>query len=145
MWGKIPARKHFDKSLTLKEYRERSKIYTPTQATTFVVACVAKKECLLYLAKDLKSLENVMKEFNKIIYETFKVNPAKTVSYSGLAKKIYLVKYYKKKYQIPVITGFVDGFIRLGYIGGIVDVVKHVIFKSYKYDVNSAITPCVYA
>jgi hypothetical protein len=84
-----------------------------------------------------------MKKFNLIIYEMFKVDPSKTISYSGLAKKIYLVKYYKNEYKIPVITGFVEKFIRLGYIGGIVDVVKHVIFNAYKYDVNSHYPACM--
>ncbi len=94
-------------------------------------------ENLKYLSKDLLALENVMKIFNQITFEKFKVDSTKSVSYSGLSKKIYLVNFYKNEYRIPLITGFVDKFIRSGYVGGIVDVVKYVIFDAYKYDVNS--------
>lgn len=135
--GEIPARKYFDKSLSLKEYREMVKKLGVEKSWD------AKQKCLQYLRTDLKSLENVMDKFNKRIFEMFNVDSSKITSYSGLAKAIYLVKYYTNKYRIPIITGFVDKFIRNGYIGGIVDVVKHVIFNAYKYDVNSHYPACM--
>jgi hypothetical protein len=135
--GEIPARKFFDKSLSLKEYREYAKdfnIHNPWDA---------KKECKKYLRKDLKSLENVMYKFNNLIYDNFNVDASKITTYSGLAKAIYLTNYYDDKHRIPIITGFVDKFIRIGYIGGIVDVIKHIIFDAYKYDVNSHYPACM--
>ena len=129
--GEMPARKYFDKSFSVKDYREKAKKFGVEKPWD------AKKECLKYLRIDLKSLENVMDKFNKRIFELFNVDASKITSYSGLAKAIYLVKYYTDKHRIPIITGFVDKFIRKGYIGGVVDVIKHVIFNAYKYDVNS--------
>jgi hypothetical protein len=135
--GEIPARKYFGKSLSLKEYREIAKKFCVEKPWN------AKEKCLEYLRTDLKSLVNVMDKFNKRIFELFNVDASKISSYSGLAKAIYLVKYYVEKHRIPIITGFVDMFIRKGYIGGIVDVVKHVIFNAYKYDVNSHYPACM--
>lgn len=135
--GEMPAYKYFDKSLSLKEYRERAKNFDVLNPWG------ARKECEKYLCTDLKSLENVMNKFVDLIFKQFNVDASKITSYSGLAKAIYLVKYYDEKHRIPIITGFVDKFIRKGYIGGIVDVNKHIIFNAYKYDVNSHYPACM--
>lgn len=129
--GEMPARKYYENSLTLKEYKDRFKEFTKNNLWD------AKKECFKYLEKDLVSLENVMHKFNQLIFDKFKVDATKILSYSALSKAIFLVNYYNEKSRIPIIKGFVDSMIRKSYIGGIVDVIKHIFFDAYKYDVNS--------
>lgn len=135
--GEMPARKYYENSLTLKEYKDRFKEFTKG------VLWNAKTECWKYLEKDLVSLENVMHKFNLLIFDKFKIDATKILSYSGLSKAIYLVNYYNEESRIPIIKGFVDNVIRKSYIGGIVDVVKHVFFDAYKYDVNSHYPACM--
>jgi hypothetical protein len=91
----------------------------------------------------LVSLDNVMHKFNQLIFEKFKVDATKIVSYSGLSKAIFLVNYFNEESRIPIIKGYVDSMIRKSYIGGIVDVVKHIFFDAYKYDVNSHYPACM--
>lgn len=50
---------------------------------------------------------------------------------------MFQVNFYNEEHRIPILKGFVETFIRAGYIGGIVDVNKHIVFDCYRYDVNS--------
>lgn len=98
-------------------------------------------ECIKYLEKDLKSLYEVLLEFNKTLYMLFDVQMTESLTVSGIAMKIFLNKYYKpNKNPIPLInsrTIFND--IHQAYYGGRVEVYNPIIKDSiaYYYDVNS--------
>nr|QWO71444.1 DNA polymerase [Termitomyces sp. T8] len=98
-----------------------------------------KKETLTYLEYDLISLFNIIMEFNKIIYEKFKINISRVRTISGLAFLIFTSKYYKES-ETPIYfsKGKLETYIRQAYVGGIVDVnVYYTDYTTYKYDVNS--------
>ena len=130
--GNIPDYKFYSQWLSLDDYNQIAALYDDSNPWSL------KKECLSYLKKDLDSLYYVMNTFNRSVFERFLVNPTTVSSYSALSKKVYLTAYYPKvKQLIPVISGYIEGEIRKGYYGGIVDVVQHIVTDAYKYDSNS--------
>lgn len=79
-----------------------------------------------------------MHSYNQTIYRDFQVNGVKLSSYSALAKKVYVTNYYKDtRLKIPIISGYLEDWIRRAYKGGIVDVIQHIVGKVVKYDSNS--------
>jgi hypothetical protein len=71
------------------------------------------------------------------LYDKSLVNVTTVCSYSALSKKVYISNYYEDDMKIPVISGYVERMIREAYIGGIVDVVEHIVVNGFKYDSNS--------
>ncbi len=97
-----------------------------------------KSETLKYLANDIECLFQVMHKYNSTVHNDFLVNAVKLSSYSALSKKIYITNFYHKVgIKIPVITGYLESWIRKAYKGGIVDVVQHMVAGAVKYDSNS--------
>lgn len=79
-----------------------------------------------------------MSTYNRSLYDDFFVNASRVCSYSALSKRVYLSDYYdKQKCRIPVISGHLESVIREAYYGGIVDVVRHIVKRAFKYDSNS--------
>jgi len=129
--GPIPPYEYYKRWLKEDDYNKLASRYVDKPWSM-------EDECLRYLKKDLNSLLFIMDTFNRIVFEKFLVNATKVSSYSALSKKIYLTCYYPKIPEyIPVISGYLENEIRLGYYGGIVDVVDHIITKAQRYDSNS--------
>lgn len=130
--GSIPEYRYYENQLTREEYYEHKAKYSMPGRPWSVM-----KETLYYITKDLNCLVDVMKTFSEVIFNDFGVNVSKTSSYSSLSKLVYLSNYYNYKFKIPVISGYVEDFIRQGYYGGVVDLYGHILSMAYKYDANS--------
>ena len=96
-----------------------------------------KKECLIYLNKDLISLYEVMYEFSRIVYIKFNVQLTDALTITRLAINIYKSKFYIKQ-NIPYIKQFsLFNFIKKAYFGGITEVYKPFGKDLIYIDVNS--------
>lgn len=95
-----------------------------------------RNETIKYCELDCISLYQVLVEFNKLIFNMFKLNISKFPTLPSLAFAIYRCKYLKD-HQIPLITGEMFDDLRSGYTGGHTDVYKPQGFNVFRYDVNS--------
>ena len=89
-----------------------------------------------YCFNDSKILAKCFMQFSNLIFESFKVDPLKTLTISALAFKIFRTSFYETAI-IYKSYGFLDYFIRKSYKGGIVNVYKPYLENGYHYDVNS--------
>ena len=125
--GAMPPIEFFDGKLNILTYNDLSKKLWDL-----------KDETLKYLHNDVECLFQVMHKYNRTVFDDFLVNAVKISSYSGLSKKVYITNFYPNvKLKIPVISGYLEEWIRRGYKGGIVDVVQHLVSDAVKYDSNS--------
>jgi hypothetical protein len=95
-----------------------------------------KRECLIYLNRDLISLVNIMNTFNKYIFRHYDLDMTKSATISRLALNIYL-KDYLKQSRLPVIKSNMYKDIKHAYFGGVTEVYKPYGKDLYYYDVNS--------
>jgi hypothetical protein len=70
------------------------------------------------------------------MYNLFRINAIDYSTLSSLAFAIYRTKFMKEE-NIPLLTGNIYDFIKLGYSGGAVDIYKPYGKNIYRYDVNS--------
>lgn len=64
-----------------------------------------QEECLIYLIKDLLSLYEVIKSFNKSVFTNFGLQMTKSMTISRLALNLFMTNYYVKEPQvIPLIN-----------------------------------------
>ena len=125
--GPTPDLKYYNVGVTEAEYKDLAK-----------ESWDLKEETLIYLKKDLQCLHQVMHKYNKTIFKDFLVNNVKISSYSALSKLVFLSNFYDDtKFKLPVISGYLEHWIRRAYKGGIVDVVQHLVSDGVKYDSNS--------
>lgn len=95
-----------------------------------------KKECLIYLNKDILSLLEIMDKFNKYTIRKFDTEMTTSLTISRLSLNIYL-KHYLKDSKIPIIKDNVYNDVKEGYFGGITEVYKPYGENLFYYDVNS--------
>ncbi len=122
--GVIPVYEHYSVHLGLAEYEEMKNQYANK-------VWKLKEETLEYLESDLNCLHEVMHKFNRRVFEEYGVNVVGIVSYSALAKRVFLTRYFQpKRHKIHSIgPGALQDFILSGYYGGVVDVKKHILGK----------------
>lgn len=105
-----------------------------------------KDEAIKYCKLDCKCLHEILVQFNKLIFNEFKVNIHISLTLPALAMKIYKSQFMPKN-TIYQLLGNVERDIRQSYTGGAVDVyIPHnriesifsrLFKKLYYYDVNS--------
>jgi hypothetical protein len=95
-----------------------------------------REETIKYCLNDCVALYEIIEKFSKEIFELFRINVIKYPTLSSLAFAIFRTKFMKTE-NIPLLTGPIYDFIKLGYIGGAVDVYKPYGKNVYRYDVNS--------
>lgn len=93
-------------------------------------------ETLRYCEQDVRTLHQIITEFQKKIFRLFRVDVLKYPTLSSLAFGIYRSKFLGES-KIPLIDGNVFNYLKKGYTGGSVDVYKPYGKNIYRYDVNS--------
>lgn len=88
-----------------------------------------------YAIQDAEALLAALNVARKWYFKMFKVDLASIVSTSSLSLKIFRKHYLKHK--IPILSEWLDSFIRRAYYGGGVDYYKKYGENLYYYDVNS--------
>jgi hypothetical protein len=102
-----------------------------------------KEETIKYCIQDCITLYQIIQNFQKRIFDLFRLDILTYPILASLAFGIYRSNFYNKEYNIPLIEGKIYDFIKQGYTGGSVDVYKpsHVPQKTdekvFRYDVNS--------
>jgi DNA polymerase type B, organellar and viral len=96
-----------------------------------------KEETIKYCELDCKILFNVLKNFNKNIFDLFKINVQKYPTLPSLSLGIYRTNFLSEDYKIPLIHGEIYKNIKEGYTGGSVDVFKPYGLNLFSYDFNS--------
>jgi hypothetical protein len=96
-----------------------------------------KNESIKYCEQDCISLYNVIKNFNKIIYDLFQINIHKSPTLSSLAMRIYKSNYLFDDIKIPIIKGKMYKDIKQGFTGGATDLYIPYGENVKLYDVNS--------
>ena len=95
-----------------------------------------KQETLKYLELDLLTLYEVLSKANKQLFLDYDIDMTKSHTISGLALKLFLLKYYKN--NIPNISKkSVYTELKQGYYGGITEVYKPYGKNLFYYDINS--------
>lgn len=82
------------------------------------------------------TLHKVINEFNKNIFNLFRINIHKYPTISSLAFAIYRSNFLFD-FKIPLISGQIYDDLKKGYTGGAVDVYKPYGENIFRYDVNS--------
>jgi len=127
--GKVPAYKYFT-DLSIEEYIKYCNQFKYSNWNL-------KKETIKYCEQDCISLYQVIDKFALKIYELFRIDLFKYSTLPSLAFAIYRSNYLNKNTKIPLIMGEIYDFIKKGYTGGSVDVIKSYGKNIYRYDVNS--------
>lgn len=98
-----------------------------------------KAETIKYLSNDLISLYEVLVEFSRELHGMFGLHMLDPLTISGLAMKLYLMKYYNKNNNPLPIIGDSTMFenTKKSYYGGRVEVFHPYGKNLYYYDVNS--------
>ena len=96
-----------------------------------------KNETIYYCEQDCRTLYQIIFEFQKRIFDLFRIDIHKYPTLASLALAIYRSNYLKDEYNIPLIDGERYNFIKKSYTGGSVDVYKPLGKNIYHYDVNS--------
>ena len=100
-----------------------------------------KEECLKYLEKDVLGLLEVLNKVSLYYYKEFGLNITKYMTLPSLAKSVFGFNFYDEKYQIKMIKGPLERFIRDAYFGGNVgnytQETKGRVNRAYHYDMNS--------
>lgn len=95
-----------------------------------------KTETIKYCELDCKALWLIMKLFNNLIYNKYKLNIHKFPTLPSLAFGIYKCHFMKDK-LIPKISGDIYNFVKMGYTGGHTDMYIPFGENVNAYDVNS--------
>jgi len=94
-------------------------------------------ELTKYCMTDCRTLWQIIDNFNKVIHINFGMNIFKNTTLPSLSFAIFLRNFWDDQIRIPMITGKVYDFIKLGFTGGHTDVYVPHGTKLYQYDVNS--------
>jgi hypothetical protein len=96
-----------------------------------------RKETLIYLAKDLNSLLEILGKFQEHLWLDHNLEMTEGLTIASLAKTKFF-KYFLKKSKIPLInTNTLFNFIYTAYYGGITEVYKPHGINLTSLDVNS--------
>jgi len=96
-----------------------------------------KEEAIKYCNQDVVTLHQIIKKFANLIFDEVRLDIAKYPTISSLALGIFRVKFLKKGFEIPILSGKLFDFIAKSYTGGNVDVYKPSGKNLFHYDVNS--------
>ena len=100
-----------------------------------------KDECLKYLEKDVLGLLEVLNKMSKYYYEEFEVNITNYMTLPSLSMSVFGFNFYDEKYEIKMIKGPLEKFIREAYYGGNVGAFTQStngqVERAYHYDMNS--------
>jgi len=99
-----------------------------------------KKEALCYLEKDLKSLYEVISNFQKYIFETYSLDIKNYITLSSLAFAIFRFSFFgNAKDKLPILhkQSNYHKIVKSSYYGGSVDIYKPYLNNGYYYDMNS--------
>lgn len=102
-----------------------------------------REETIHYCEHDCKVLYQILFKFNKLIFNKFSLNIHRFPTLSSLAFGIFRSSYLGD-HKIPKLGAHLFDFIKQGYTGGRVDVIKTYGENLYYYDVNS-LYPTVYS
>lgn len=93
------------------------------------------EEFKTYSLQDSIALYNVLDKAQELYASEYNIDLTSILSTSTLSLKIFRQKYLN--FNIPILKGSVDRFIRNSYFGGHTDYYKAYISEGYYYDVNS--------
>ena len=101
-----------------------------------------KEECFKYLMSDVEGLLEVMNKVSEYYFQEYKFNITNILTLPSLSLGIFGIKFFdNEKYNIKMIKGPLEKYIRESYFGGNVGVfaneTKGIVGKSYHYDMNS--------
>jgi len=96
-----------------------------------------KADTIRYLENDLICTHRLISAVNDEIFKQFKVDMTSCSTLASLSFSIYLTNYYKRRFDIKVISGSVEKDIRDAYYGGILSFKKGIHNNYHYYDVNS--------
>lgn len=113
--GKVPSKKYFD--ITKEEYYNYCKTFNKK-------LWELRKEAIKYCEKDCIILYNIIKNFQKKIFDLFQVDILKYPTLPSLSFSIFRSNFLEKKYEIPLIHGKMYEDLKKAYTGGSVDVYK---------------------
>jgi hypothetical protein len=135
--GALPAFEAWN--ITIEEYETLIKKYTG-KVWNF------KEEALKYCKLDCKCLHEILTQFNKLMFNNFKLNVHNVLTLPALAMKIYKSNFMPDN-SLYQLHGKIEREIRKSYTGGAVDVYipsnkigsffSKLYRKLYYYDVNS--------
>jgi len=129
--GIVPDFKYFN-NITIDDYNKYKDSFI-NKTWNF------KKEAVKYCQLDCISLYEILIKFNKLIFDSFKLNINKYPTLPSLSFAIFRSQYLKKD-SIHMLTGDIANYIRQGYTGGACDMyIPRPINNSkiFGYDVNS--------
>jgi hypothetical protein len=127
--GEVPSQKYFN-SISNDDYNEYKNNYEVWKL---------RDETIKYCQRDCQALWLILKNFNVLIYNKYKLNIHRFPTLPSLTLAIYKSCYMSEN-VIPRISGDIYNFIRSGYTGGHTDVYKPTVPEGvdvYCYDVNS--------
>lgn len=128
--GIIPDYTYFDNSkVTLEDYINYKNRFNFKQWSL-------KEETIAYCLQDVKTLHQIIDQFNHHIFNLFRINLLKYPTLSSLALAIFRTHFLGSN-QIPIISGTIFNDIKKAYTGGSVDVIKPYGKNIRRYDVNS--------
>ncbi|KAG1717180.1 DNA polymerase type B, organellar and viral-domain-containing protein [Suillus lakei] len=125
--GNVPEFKYFNE-LKIFQYIEYKNSFDKNWSL--------RNESIKYCLQDCVTLYKVINEFNKQIFNLFRINIHKYPTLSSLAFAIYRSTFLCN-FKIPLISGQIYDDLKKGYTGGAVDVYKPYGENIYRYDVNS--------
>jgi hypothetical protein len=98
-----------------------------------------KEECLNYLDKDIKGLLEVLNKISLYYFNNFEVNITNYMTLPSLAMAVFGYNFYDENYEIKMIKGPLEGFIREAYFGGNVGKFMNnsIVDEAFHYDMNS--------
>ena len=96
-----------------------------------------RSECEKYINADVDSLYEVLEHFKLYILRDYNLEINSYLSLPSLSMAIFRSAYYKASFQIPLLTGEIERFIRKCYHGGRPINYIQKIIDGYMYDVNS--------
>jgi hypothetical protein len=100
-----------------------------------------KEQCLDSLEKDVLGLLEAMNKVSNLYYNEYKINITKFSTLPSLSLAMFGYWFYDNKYQIKMIKGPLEAFIRQAYFGGnsniFVSGSDKFVSEGYHYDMNS--------
>jgi hypothetical protein len=103
-----------------------------------------KEECLNYLNKDILGLLEAMNKMSNYYYDEYKINITKYMTLPSLAMGVFGYNFYNEDFNIKMIKGPLEKFIREAYFGGNIscytkslNIKNSLIKNAYHYDMNS--------
>jgi DNA polymerase elongation subunit (family B) len=125
--GPVPGVEYWKSAADYKSVASRTSVYD------------MKSELKTYNIQDVVCLIDVLNKFRSLYSDHFRIDPLASMSTSSLALATYRTKFYHKT-TTPIVKMYpeTENAIRNAYLGGRVEVVRHIAEETlYHYDVVS--------